>query len=55
MYLQKEFDVIVLRGNHDQMLSDYLEDPSVHYPYYMGNGGYETLRSFQDGDKTPKE
>lgn len=53
MYLQKEFDVIVLRGNHDQMLLDLLDEPYEFYDIYMQNGGYKTLLSFKDGNKTP--
>jgi serine/threonine protein phosphatase 1 len=38
--------VICLRGNHDQMLIDFLTDPEAGAPILLGNGGKETLRSY---------
>jgi serine/threonine protein phosphatase 1 len=41
--------VICLRGNHDQMLVDFLADPAEHAPMLLRNGGKETLRSYGVG------
>ena len=38
--------VLALRGNHDQMLIDFLADPDASAPMLLGNGGKETLRSY---------
>lgn len=38
--------VICLRGNHDQMLIDFLDDPVRNGGVWMDNGGAETLRSY---------
>ena len=38
--------VICLRGNHDQMLLDFLADPEAGAPLLLMNGGKETLRSY---------
>ena len=38
--------VICLRGNHDQMLLDFLADPEAGGSMFLGNGGKQTLRSF---------
>jgi serine/threonine protein phosphatase 1 len=38
--------VICLRGNHDQMLLDFLADPEAGASMFLGNGGKQTLRSF---------
>ena len=41
--------VICLRGNHDQLLIDFLADPGEHAPMLLRNGGKETLRSYGVG------
>lgn len=38
--------VICLRGNHDQLLLDFLAGPEEHAPMLLRNGGKETLRSY---------
>jgi serine/threonine protein phosphatase 1 len=38
--------VICLRGNHDQMLIGFLDDPDESGPMLLGNGGDATLRSY---------
>lgn len=52
MELQKEYDVVVLKGNHDQMFLDFLGNP-YDYENFMHNGGGKTLNSFKLGKKTP--
>lgn len=39
------FHRICLRGNHEQMLLDFLADPIAH-EYWLGEGGMETLLSY---------
>jgi serine/threonine protein phosphatase 1 len=41
---------IFLRGNHEQMLLDFLGDPLRHGPSWFHAGGRETLRSFGIGN-----
>ncbi|SMR71083.1 serine/threonine protein phosphatase 1 [Aliiroseovarius halocynthiae] len=41
-----ERDVICLRGNHEQLLLNFLENPALHAPVWFANGGVEALRSF---------
>ena len=38
--------VMCLRGNHDQMLIDFLANPERGAPMFLANGGKETLRSY---------
>jgi serine/threonine protein phosphatase 1 len=38
--------VICLRGNHDQLLLDFLADPGEWGAMFLGNGGKQTLRSY---------
>jgi serine/threonine protein phosphatase 1 len=38
--------MICLRGNHEQMLLDFLEDPIDAGPHWLSNGGDATLRSY---------
>lgn len=42
---QDKFDVVCLRGNHEEMLLDALRDPLQDYRWLM-NGGKECLASF---------
>ena len=37
---------VCLRGNHEQMLIDFLEDPVRYGPLWFRNGAIETLRSY---------
>jgi serine/threonine protein phosphatase 1 len=39
-------DIIALRGNHDQMMLDFLADPDTCGAVFLANGGKETLRSY---------
>lgn len=50
--LQKEYEAIVLLGNHERMLLDWLEQPEFKKDYYYGQGGYETINSFFGNDIT---
>lgn len=43
--LPDEFDVVYLKGNHEEMLLAYLEDAEKGYVWTL-NGGTETLRSY---------
>lgn len=36
---------VAVKGNHEAMLEDFLEDPSLG-PYWRGQGGEETLQSY---------
>ncbi|WP_424940495.1 metallophosphoesterase family protein [Aliiroseovarius sp. S253] len=42
-------DIICLRGNHEQMLSSFLDNPPLNAPVWFANGGVETLKSFGIG------
>ncbi|MDT0681545.1 metallophosphoesterase family protein [Roseicyclus sp. F158] len=42
-------NVIALRGNHEQMLLDFLADPEGRGPRWLANGGLQTLASFGVG------
>lgn len=46
MQASGEREVICLRGNHEQMLLNFLENPALNAPAWFANGGIETLRSF---------
>ncbi|MBO9402199.1 metallophosphoesterase [Shimia sp. R9_3] len=39
-------DLICLRGNHEEMLLGFLDDPVQYAPMWLGAGGTETLQSF---------
>jgi len=43
--IEKDFDIVPLRGNHEQMLLDAFFDDG-HIPIWIFNGGNETLKSF---------
>lgn len=47
----KTHDCVFLRGNHDQMLLDFLADPEATGPGWMDLGGRETLAGY--GVKVP--
>jgi serine/threonine protein phosphatase 1 len=36
---------LAIRGNHEEMMLSFLEEPSRHQ-YWLDQGGYETLRSY---------
>jgi serine/threonine protein phosphatase 1 len=40
-------DLVALRGNHEQMLIDFLENPVRHGAEWLANGAIETLRSYE--------
>jgi serine/threonine protein phosphatase 1 len=42
-------DIICLRGNHEQMLLSFLDNPPPNAPVWFANGGIETLNSFGVG------
>lgn len=43
--LSQEEEVIVLTGNHEKMLLDWLAAPSEKMAYYISQGGMETIQS----------
>ncbi|WP_088810519.1 MULTISPECIES: metallophosphoesterase [Listeria] len=43
--LSEEHDVIVLTGNHEKMLLDWLKEPAEKMAYYISQGGMETIQS----------
>lgn len=45
-HLVNEKGAIALKGNHESMLFEWLEKPIMHAPYYLGQGGYQTMMSF---------
>lgn len=48
--------VIFCKGNHEELLLDFIRSPQIGYPMYIRNGGRQTLRSFlQDAPKEVKE
>ncbi len=53
---EEEYKIFTLRGNHEQMLLDCLNDQSA-YDLWIRNGGAETLRSFGIGtlEKLPEK
>ena len=42
----KEDGVIVLKGNHEDMLLHFLDDPINESRLYLSNGGWHTIKSF---------
>lgn len=42
----KNEGVIVLKGNHEDMLLSFLDDPINESRLYLSNGGWHTLKSF---------
>ncbi|MBC6309216.1 serine/threonine protein phosphatase [Listeria sp. FSL L7-1582] len=45
MFLEAKYDAIFLRGNHENMLLDWLAAPSEKMMYYISQGGMETIES----------
>jgi len=44
--------VVVVRGNHEQMMLDFLDAPTEAAPRWLRNGGLQTLASFGVGGAT---
>ncbi|MHA1107950.1 MAG: metallophosphoesterase family protein [Alphaproteobacteria bacterium] len=44
-----QFDIILLRGNHEEMMLSFLDDPEIA-PMWMINGGEATLASYGIGE-----
>lgn len=44
--LARRDDVLCLRGNHETMMLDFLDDPDARGPIWLNNGGAQTLTSF---------
>ncbi|WP_167629277.1 metallophosphoesterase [Listeria valentina] len=57
--LYEENDVVVLKGNHEAMLLDWLKNPAEKMSYYISQGGMETIQSLLlenvDEFATPEE
>ena len=51
------FEKVFLKGNHEVMLLDALENPQTELPalFWLRNGGYETLISYNTGDVKPND
>jgi serine/threonine protein phosphatase 1 len=47
-------DLVVVRGNHESMCLDFLDDPERHGPRWLANGGLQTLASFGVGGLTER-
>lgn len=47
--LMRRDDLVVLRGNHEAMCLDFLEEPERQGPRWLRNGGLQTLASFGVG------
>ncbi|MBC1436063.1 serine/threonine protein phosphatase [Listeria rocourtiae] len=45
MLLEAKYGAIFLRGNHENMLLDWLADPCKKMMYYISQGGMETIES----------
>lgn len=52
--LMEEEEAIVVKGNHDEMLELFLENPNEHLPLYYMNGGESTVNSLL-GRSTSRE
>lgn len=50
--LVKEHGALCFKGNHEDMLINYLHDPENNAPLYMMNGGFQTMTSLLDRDVT---
>ncbi|MEP0144405.1 MAG: metallophosphoesterase family protein [Erythrobacter sp.] len=46
-YLCNRQDLICLRGNHEDMLLQFIEDPARYGPRWLQYGGLQTLASFR--------
>lgn len=54
MFLEAKYDAIFLRGNHENMLLDWLANPSEKMMYYISQGGMETIESLLTHKKNAK-
>lgn len=45
-------ETLALRGNHEEMLLDFLQEPELHGPIWLRNGGLQTLMSYGIGGLT---
>lgn len=48
-HLRKEHDVVLLKGNHEDMLLQWLDHPDDLANHYLPQGGRDTLDSFNIG------
>jgi len=48
--LVENYGAICLRGNHEEMLMNYLQNPQEQVSLYLLNGGFETMTSLLDKD-----
>jgi len=46
-------DVVLLRGNHEDMLLDFIASPEAEGPRWLRNGGLQTLLSYDVRGVTP--
>lgn len=46
MNLKKKYGARVIKGNHEEMFLNFLEDPKNEHEVYLGNGGDQTISSF---------
>ena len=46
MQTPSRFETVCLRGNHEDMMLAFLEDPAHHGPRWLRYGGLQTLASF---------
>ena len=54
--LEKQCNVIALRGNHEEMLLAGYHDPkSSHAAFWRSNGGEQTIQSYGSVDQIPAE
>ncbi|WP_354571592.1 metallophosphoesterase family protein [Halalkalibacter oceani] len=44
--LVEVYGAIALRGNHDQMVQDWIRKPAKLTEWYFRNGGFETIKSY---------
>jgi serine/threonine protein phosphatase 1 len=42
----RPLEMHVVKGNHEQMFLDFLSDPEKNGPFWLRNGGVETLKSY---------
>ncbi len=47
-------DLVSLKGNHEAMCLEFLEDPEAYGPRWLFNGGLQTLASFGVGGVTER-
>ncbi|AJE45881.1 metallophosphoesterase [Celeribacter indicus] len=47
-------DTVLLRGNHEELMLDFLDDPGRHGNRWMRHGGLQTMASFGFGGLTER-